>query len=542
MPLHRNIAPAGWHGAKINHGTYAARPVPEVVGQLYFVTSGTNAGRIYVADATDSIDDWKPVADITSGVGVSVTESDSSPDVDSVVRFVFPNGSVTDNGDGSVSIDFSAGSLMARTMDFSTVITDVTELRVPNTHLYSGGSGIAILTFPEALLRVREVDTSPNVADVKEIVVPNGTLTNEGGGTVRLTFATNPTVKEQDGTPTYSDITEFVFDNGTLSQPSAGVVRITIPKLTVEEQDSSPSVNNVDRIIFPNGSVTDNGDGSVEVDFGSSVGLTVKDLAEDVTVNPVDTLVFPTGSVTDNGSGSVFIDTGSSGGSITMRTEDSEPVVTSVDEIVVPNYTLSDEGLGVVKLNLNAPVVCFGTTVDPIIVYDLETRPEFTYDITTRAVLGNLVIEDYLPAEYYMDADYGVVGEDIRLPLTTGLYEVTFSVLVNSSEVGFNNALDSFITFNWRLYDKDNNFIANHYVEIPPGAVPQFVSGYNGIVRYESTFSRCFYVDNTRFDPAGDRASLRFYVRFENVYSPTHPSTPFEADLFLHFMLKRLRL
>jgi len=54
-----------------------------------------------------------PKIDSTSGGSITVEEEDGTPSVDPVTEIKFPNGSVTDNGGGSVSVAFTSGGGVA---------------------------------------------------------------------------------------------------------------------------------------------------------------------------------------------------------------------------------------------------------------------------------------------------------------------------------------------------------------------------------------------------------------------------------------------
>jgi len=130
-------------------------------------TAGGNAvdtvGAVSVSDLTDvdlaGIADndilvynsasgtWFPES-LAPEFSLNTKEEDGSPDISGVNTLVFPNGYLTDNGGGSVSIAYPAP--------------------------YS--------------LTVEEVDGTPSVSGVNKIVVTNGSLTDNSTGTIILDF------------------------------------------------------------------------------------------------------------------------------------------------------------------------------------------------------------------------------------------------------------------------------------------------------------------------------------------------------------------
>lgn len=119
---------------------------------------------------------------LTSGTGIVVEDEDGAPSVVSPTTLKFSNGSVTDNGDGTVSIDVSGGG---------------------------GGS-----------ITVKESDGSPSVNPVDTIAFSGATVTDDTGGQVTVTVTgsgSSLTVEEADGSPTDSAVTKIKFPNGSLS-------------------------------------------------------------------------------------------------------------------------------------------------------------------------------------------------------------------------------------------------------------------------------------------------------------------------------------
>jgi hypothetical protein len=100
-----------------------------------------------------------PLAAVNS-IPLAVEEQDGVPAVLAVTKIKVSNGSLTDEGGGTVS-------------------------------LAAGGGGT---------LTVKEQDSTPTVGSVTELRVPNGSLTDEGGGAVSLDFGTSDYAGKFEGT------------------------------------------------------------------------------------------------------------------------------------------------------------------------------------------------------------------------------------------------------------------------------------------------------------------------------------------------------
>ena len=156
-------------------------------------------------------------------LALTVEELDGTPSVDEVKKIVDPSVTLTDDGDGQVTLEG---------------------------------------------LTVEEADASPSVENVKKIIVPSGTLTDDEDGQVTLEGLT---VAEVDADPSVSNVKKIVVSNGTLTDDGNGQVTVEIAtdfNLIIKESDSDPLVSSVDTIVVPNGSLTDDGGGQVTIDFG----------------------------------------------------------------------------------------------------------------------------------------------------------------------------------------------------------------------------------------------------------------------------------
>jgi hypothetical protein len=139
-----------WIAPEVPHGNYAATTDPVAgddaadgyaVGSFWY---NTTLDRAWVClDAAAGAAVWLRVDNTASAL--SVQEQDGTPNVSNVTTIKVANGTLTDNGGGTVSISNAVPSLT-----------------------------------------VQEQDGSPSVSSVTTIKVANGTLTDNGGGTVSI--------------------------------------------------------------------------------------------------------------------------------------------------------------------------------------------------------------------------------------------------------------------------------------------------------------------------------------------------------------------
>ena len=143
-------------------------------------------------DVRESLHRLQRILDMTQAStsdSTTVEEEDGSPSVDGVNKIKVTNGTLTDNGSGSVSLDLSgSASLTVTEEDNSPSVTSVSEIRVTNGTLTDNGSGSVSLDLSGTggSITVKEADASPSVSSVTTIVVNNGTLTDDGSGQVTL--------------------------------------------------------------------------------------------------------------------------------------------------------------------------------------------------------------------------------------------------------------------------------------------------------------------------------------------------------------------
>jgi hypothetical protein len=159
-------------------------------------------GDVLVYDETSG--GWLPETPASGGT-IIVEEVDESPSVSNVEKIIFPNGSLTDNEDGSVSIEFPA-------------------------------SGSA--------LTVQEIDETPSVANVTVINITNGTLTDEGGGEITIEFGDAAT----DGSAIHDNEANEISAITEKEEPVAGDLII------VEDSEDGYTKKSVDIANLPGGS------------------------------------------------------------------------------------------------------------------------------------------------------------------------------------------------------------------------------------------------------------------------------------------------
>jgi len=90
---------------------------------------------------------------------------------------------------GEATRAINAVPLTVEEQDGTPSVIGVTKIKVPNGSLTDEGNGVVSLTgLGGASLTVKELDGAPSVAAVSEIRVNNGALTDNGGGAVTLDF------------------------------------------------------------------------------------------------------------------------------------------------------------------------------------------------------------------------------------------------------------------------------------------------------------------------------------------------------------------
>lgn len=223
---------------------------------------------------------------LTISAHVRVSEVDGSPNVSPVRTIVVPNGTLTNDGGGQVTLALPS-PLTVRDIDGTPTVSSVSTIRVSNGTLTDDGSGQVTITTINGIT-VEEVDASPSVANVVKIRFPNGTVTDDTGGQVTIAASSfNLTVGEPDTTPTVSNVNTILFTNGTVTDDGGGQVTIDVTgsggSITVKEVDGTPDVSGVNTIRFTNGTVTDDGGGQVTVSTGA-----LDDLSDVTITTPAD--------------------------------------------------------------------------------------------------------------------------------------------------------------------------------------------------------------------------------------------------------------
>ena len=177
MPFHDSLPPPAWHGAKVDSGTLAARPIPSVIGQLYFVTSGANAGKVYIAEGTTAQTDWKEIADInttTSSGSLEVRDLSNSINVDPTTRLIFPDNTLSNTATGEVTVDFPSGMEIGD-FDFAQATSSSVNKLLFTEHsiVYASSNEYHI----DSPVRVGD-DLNGYTSNVRVIKFPDGTVTS----------------------------------------------------------------------------------------------------------------------------------------------------------------------------------------------------------------------------------------------------------------------------------------------------------------------------------------------------------------------------
>lgn len=149
----------------VSIGTAAPATTPATVGDIFVDTANDN---VYIAVGIASSADWVQVNGGGGGAALTVTEADASPSVANVDTIVFPNGTVTDDGGGQVTISLSGSGDVTAAANFTndnriirsdgtgkgvqaSAITlddsgNVSGVGTLNTHTIPGGTGTLALT------------------------------------------------------------------------------------------------------------------------------------------------------------------------------------------------------------------------------------------------------------------------------------------------------------------------------------------------------------------------------------------------------------
>jgi len=417
MPFHDQLPPTAWHGAKVETGTLAARPIPQVVGQLYFVNSGASVGKLFIAEGTAAQTDWKEVADLNN-LPLQLTVRD-------------PLASIT--------------------------LTPTTTLVFPTQWLsVSSSTNTATVTMPNAVT-VRDQSNAVSQSNVRTIVFPNSSLSSPSSNTVEVSFpppSSNLTVKDVLQNVNESNVSTIVFPNNTLSVTGSGQVEVTFPPflsgLTVEDVSQNVSETNVNTIVFPDGSLFVPSVGKVRVTFpssSSSYSLTVEDVAQSISVPNVTRIVVPDGSLSVIDTGEVELNL--SNASITVRDESGDYYYPNINTLEI---TPSDVD------NISNP----SANVARIDVRGFE----LTGNVTDYVKRLNLPVNDLLtPVSDYEYKLNVIPNKDVCAVLRTSNYEVADAVNSSWYNSSLNTLSGSFPFSSASVYSQPS--ISNNYVFEP---------------------------------------------------------------------------
>lgn len=111
-------------------------------------------------------------------------------------------------------------ALRVKEVDGAPDVNGVETITVPNGTLTDDGSGAITLTTGGGSLTVKEIDGAPSVAGVSEIQVTNGTLTDNTGGSVTIAIGGG-------GAPTTSDYWVETTDAGLDNEVVVGTTGIS---------------------------------------------------------------------------------------------------------------------------------------------------------------------------------------------------------------------------------------------------------------------------------------------------------------------------
>jgi hypothetical protein len=272
----------------VNGLALSTEQVQDIVGAM--VQAGANVTVTY----DDTLGTLTVAATGGGGGGVTVEEEDGTPTVAVVSKIQVPNGTLTDDGAGTVSLNYYsiaavdaalAGKSNTGHTHTASNITDFVEaLGDATAALLVEGAGIDLVYDDGAgTLTIALTGTLDANARV-------GVRKNSAGATFtrrRVNFieGTNVTITVAD------DATDEEVDVTIAASGGGG-------SISVEEMDGTPDVAAVNTIRVPNGSLTDETGGVVSLDYARSSHAHA---GTDITTGTVDAARLPDASTTAKG-------------------------------------------------------------------------------------------------------------------------------------------------------------------------------------------------------------------------------------------------
>jgi hypothetical protein len=431
--------------ARVQYGTLALRPTPEVEGQFYYaydVNSGE--GALYVADGTGDTD-WREVGAQDNQINIPVgleSALPGAPDGVGAVYYASDTRRLYLSADGTTWVNVGIALTAVKGQIISSGSDGKLYVTTPGTNgqlvAYNDAADGGLEAVDPAAQTLEIIDTDEyNVPTTgvqiiaSKFVIPYPYLEEVEAGIAKLTFPTRAfPVYDESNTVVISSTYELQFPDGWVDDSEAldGRAIISPPPGTVagtiqiEELDGTPS-GAFDTLKLPNGTLTDNGDGSAT--YTPDAGTIVIQELDGTPTGSFTTLKLPNGTLTDNGDGSATYTPATP--SITIKEVDGTPSDT-FHTLEFPNSTLTDEGGGVARYT---PAGSSGATV-----------PTWKWRKTALQNIINGSFNDVIfPTQVFGDSDI-TYSSGLFTIVNTGLYEVNYSLECDMVNVGTPTSLE----------------------------------------------------------------------------------------------------